>query len=88
MIRGAQRSTIILKTRDSALFEEAHFVVRREACAGDMDLLSEANRIIDGCDATRKHKSEKKLPYAVLALVFSCGFVLGAFLMLALIYFV
>ncbi len=50
MLRGAQKQMIVIRTRNSRVFEEAYFVVRRgqsapPACKEDM--LWEANRIIE-----------------------------------------
>lgn len=50
MIRGAQKRMIVLRTRDSRVFEEAYFVVRREAegdGASEQDMIREANRILE-----------------------------------------
>ena len=50
MIRGAQKRMIVLRTRDSRVFEEAYFVMRRDA-EGDgtceQDMIREANRILE-----------------------------------------
>lgn len=50
MLRGSQKQMIVVRTKDSRMFEEAYFVMRRgvsqrEADAPDM--LWEANRIIE-----------------------------------------
>ena len=50
MLKGAQKQMIVVRTRDSRMFEEAYFVVRPEADrAGrdEMDMLWEANRILE-----------------------------------------
>lgn len=50
MLRGAEKRMIVVRTRDSRMFEEAYFVVRPEADrAGrdEMDMLWEANRILE-----------------------------------------
>ncbi len=50
MLRGAHKQMIVVRTRDSRLFEEAHFVMRRgisAAMGDDLDLVFEANRIIE-----------------------------------------
>ncbi len=50
MLKGAHKQMIVVRTRDSRLFEEAHFVMRRGAGEGggdDLDLVFEANRIIE-----------------------------------------
>lgn len=50
MLRGARKNMIVVRTRDSRVFEEAYFVMRRErgtATADDPDILWEANRILE-----------------------------------------
>jgi hypothetical protein len=54
MLRGAEKRMIVVRTKDSRLFEEAYFVVRPEAGSridGESDtrpdMLWEANRILE-----------------------------------------
>ena len=50
MLKGAQKRMIVIRTRNSPLFEEAYFVMRRDlpdAADGGTDMLQEANRIIE-----------------------------------------
>lgn len=54
MLRGAEKRMIVVRTKDSRLFEEAYFVVRPEAGKGidgetdtQPDMLWEANRILE-----------------------------------------
>ena len=50
MLRGAEKRMIVVRTRDSRMFEEAYFVVRPEADRGgrgEPDMLWEANRILE-----------------------------------------
>ncbi len=50
MLRGAQKQMIVVRTRDSRLFEEAYFVMRRGAGRQEedrTDMLFEANRILE-----------------------------------------
>ena len=50
MLKGAQKRMIVIRTRNSRLFEEAYFVMRRdlpEAAHHGSDMLWEANRIIE-----------------------------------------
>ncbi len=57
MLRGAERRMIVVRTRDSRLFEEAYFVVRPEAGRQDEDgpdMLWEANRILESSLAAGK----------------------------------
>ena len=50
MLRGAEKRMIVVRTRDSRMFEEAYFVVRPEADRSgreESDMLWEANRILE-----------------------------------------
>ena len=50
MLRGAKKNMIVVRTRDSRMFEEAYFVMRRDAHtaeADELDILWEANRILE-----------------------------------------
>lgn len=50
MLRGAKKNMIVVRTRDSRMFEEAYFVMRRDAGqtdADELDMLWEANRILE-----------------------------------------
>ena len=50
MLRGSQKRMIVVRTRDSRLFEEAYFVMRRDTETANLrspDMLWEANRIIE-----------------------------------------
>ena len=87
MIRGAQRNMIVVKTSDSELFEEAHFFVRREVSAKSFDLLTEADKIIRGDAEDRGEKKRRRCSISVGALIFSSGLVIGAFMMLLLVFF-
>ena len=48
MIKGASRRMVVLKNTGSPLFEEAYFILRREAEEKSLrtDMVSEANRIV------------------------------------------
>lgn len=50
MLKGAQKKMIVVRTKDSRLFEEAYFVMRKdtpEISRDSGDILWEANRIIE-----------------------------------------
>ena len=48
LLRGANRRVVVVKSRDSKLFEEAHFLLREEPIDASMPaLLDEANRIVE-----------------------------------------
>ncbi len=59
MLRGAEKRMIVVRTKDSRLFEEAYFVVRPEAgnrTDDDLDMLWEANRILENSMAGAKRE--------------------------------
>lgn len=69
MLRGAEKRMIVVRTKDSRLFEEAYFVVRPEAGKGidgdtdtRPDMLWEANRILESSLAGVKR--ERAIPPA------------------------
>lgn len=78
MIKGAQKKMIVVKTEESSIFEEAYFVVRRQAEKTHMDMLAEANKIIEGCRC-EKGKKEKGFGFIRLRDVFMiiCGALAG-----------
>ena len=49
MLRGAKKNMIVIRTRDSRMFEEAYFVMRRDTgvSVDEADMLFEANRILE-----------------------------------------
>ena len=48
MVRGCQRKVIFLKNTESKIFSEAYFIVDDKAQeASEVDMVREANRIID-----------------------------------------
>ena len=49
MIKGCQRTMVVVRGEDKSVFETAYFVLRREREGGEVaesDMLSEASRII------------------------------------------
>ena len=51
MLRGAEKRMIVVRTKDSRLFEEAYFVIRRgvdegEGRPSENDMVREATRIV------------------------------------------
>ena len=69
MLRGAEKRMIVVRTRDSRMFEEAYFVVRPEADRDgrdEPDMLWEANRILEssraGCRGESGGASSSLLP--------------------------
>lgn len=52
MVRGCQKKIIYLKNTNSAVFDEAYFVINEKALGSDVsecDMIKEANRILDEC---------------------------------------
>ena len=47
MVKGAQKQMVVVKINDSEVFEEAYFMLRRGAGGARMDMLAEANRIVE-----------------------------------------
>ena len=80
MVKGAQKRMVVVKTADSDMFEEAYFVIRRNAGHRSMDMLAEANRIIEGCGIGKREKRKIDLRLLLFCLAsFMSGGFLGAF---------
>ena len=78
MIKGVQRKMIVVKTDNSNVFETAYFVLRSDSdrSKGDtVDMLSEANRIVNEGNEPKKSKREKKKRFGRFAAF--CIFLLG-----------
>ncbi len=79
MIKGTQKKMIVLKTSDSALFEEAYFVVRHDGVAKGEDMIAEANRIIECCgNKRREHNRISKKSILLPLCMFLGGSTLGS----------
>ena len=81
-MRGYQKKVIHIKKTNSALFDEAYFIVKKEAelaSIGENDMVVEATRIIDesldggesGIRVGRREKMKKFLPPFFLGALFS-----------------
>ena len=78
MIKGAQKRMIVMKTADSEVFEEVYFVMRREPRGEKINMLSEANRIIESCGGGRAKKKSGAYKRALFSLcLFLCGGLFG-----------
>lgn len=80
MLKGAQKKMIVVRTRDSRLFEEAYFVMRDggNPADGHRDMLDEATRIIDGeALSPMSHPPKNKRRWIGRALSFSLGWLVG-----------
>ena len=74
MLKGAQKKMIVIKTSDSDIFEEAYFVVKGGVERSRPDMVSEANRIIDGCGEKRGREKSKDVRVLIIPLL---SFILG-----------
>ena len=66
MLRGTQKHMIVVRTRNSPLFEEAYFVMRRDADkleADRPDMLWEANRIIENSLPCSQEETKTCIPW-------------------------
>ena len=61
-MRGCEKRTVYLRHADSALFEEAYFVLRREARSslGHREMVAEAERILRGEEVERDASPRKR----------------------------
>ena len=79
MIKGAQKRMIGVKTGDSAVFEEAYFVMRRDAVGQRMDMLEEADKIISSCGGKKRKRLDAKIgAWLFAAATFVGGMTVGA----------
>lgn len=86
MLKGAQKRMVVIKTNDSEMFEEAYFVLKAGCESERLDMVAEAERIIDSsvshCEHTKKKDKRKSIIIGACALFL--GMVLGSILPTAL----
>ena len=46
MLKGAQKRMIVIRTNESKAFEEAYFVIKTNCDCDELDMVAEAERII------------------------------------------
>ena len=64
MLKGTQKRILQIKSPNSALFEEAYFVLKKEnATVQGKDMVSEATRIIRQSAGQHTPEAPKKLPW-------------------------
>ena len=84
MVRGIHKSMIQIKTPQSALFDEAYFVLRvgtEPVSVSDRDMTREANRILEDSNlVTTQRRPQKKKQTRRGSFSFFCGLLCGAFL--------
>ncbi len=67
LLKGASRRMVVVRSRDSKLFEEAHFILREEREESTLpDLLEEANRIVEQSHfpANKRRAGKRGAPFA------------------------
>lgn len=81
MLKGYQRRLIMIRTKDSSIFESAFFILRGSSCNArtDGDIVSEANRILEESNSPRKKRVSFNPKYIFIAA--GIGFILGAALL-------
>jgi len=60
-MRGCEKRMVFLRHADSELFEEAYFVMRRDADMGGAptaDMIGEANRIIESARPSKRREKQ------------------------------
>ena len=78
MLKGAQKKMIVIKTSDSEIFEEAYFVVKGGVERSQPDMVSEANRIIEGCGEKRRERKSRDMKALIIPLIsFMAGTIFG-----------
>ena len=77
MLKGAQKRMIVVKTADSRIFEEAYFVVKTNYDCEELDVVAEAERIVDA--AMLRGKGKKRADGGNRNLLFGIvGMIVGA----------
>ena len=76
MLKGAQKKMIVIKTSDSEIFEEAYFVVKGGVERSQPDMVSEANRIIEGCGEKRRERKSRDMKALIIPVI---SFMTGTF---------
>ena len=76
LLRGCHKRMICIKSADSRLFDEAFFVLREDgAAAGERDMLTEANRILEDhlLPARRARRGDRHADRRRSVVAFLCG---------------
>lgn len=83
MLKGIERSMVVLKNTGSPLYEEAYFILKRDSVGKKHEeMISECNRIIESClvrdGKMSRPRTKERLRYA---LIFLLGLACGALVM-------
>lgn len=78
MLKGYQRKLIMIRTKESSVFESAFFILRQSSCDGEKscEMVNEANKILNDSNLLPKKKNLKALKHIILSA--GIGFFLGA----------
>lgn len=77
MLKGAQKRSIVVKTPDSSIFDEAIFLVQPNYNGEELDMLAEADRIAMGVMGDGKR--DKRRGRGSMWIYGLCGGAVGAF---------
>ena len=76
MLRGYQRKLVMIRTKNSKVFESAFFIMRSASSVTHREMVDEANRILAECGDSRK--KGRKLWDRHIWMALGIGFLLGA----------
>ena len=80
MLKGAQKRMIVIKTSDSKFFEEAYFVVKPNCYEDELDMIVEADRIVERVIDRKKSEKKMKSPSKKNIIFCLCGAMGGIFM--------
>ena len=77
MLRGYQRKLVMIRTKESSIFESAFFILRSAAVnTAQVEMVAEANKILEECNQPRR--KEKRLLFRHMLISSGISFLLGA----------
>ena len=80
MVKGCQRSAVVLRGGSSALFDEAYFILKTDKInVSEGQMLAEANRIVK--ESVYPHGKEEKLSAKAHLRSFLFGLICGALIL-------
>ena len=76
MIKGVNRRVVVMKDTGSDVFDEAYFIIKRDACRGSRKPIEEAKRIIRSAEYGQRAPKPLTV-FLTSLLIFVSGAVLG-----------
>jgi hypothetical protein len=78
MLKGYQRKLIMIRTKESSIFESAFFILRQSSCQSGKngEMINEANKILNESNLLPKKKNLTVAKHILIAA--GIGFFLGA----------